>query len=78
MTDALERAQVREAQLRDDALADQARRAGLEGKTPADSAEICGICEEPIPLERRAAYPGTQLCIGCKEELERELARCTG
>ena len=59
MTDVFERAQAREAQLRDDALAEQARRAGLLGKTPADSAEICRVCDGTIPEDRRAGpIPG--------------------
>ena len=42
MTDEIDRAAKREAELLSDALRDQARRAGLAGKTVADSAHYCG------------------------------------
>lgn len=71
MTQFIDRASKREEEFLSDALAEQRRRAGLEGKTVADSAEYCEECEEPIPQKRREAYPGTQLCANCKrlEEL---------
>ena len=62
MTDDIDRAQEREAEMLSDALREQARRAGLAGKTPADSAEFCqarGCCEE-ISEKRRQAVPGVQ------------------
>lgn len=71
MTQFLDRAAERELEIRGDALAEQRRRAGLEGKTADDSAKECEQCDEPIPQARREAYPGTQLCANCKrlEEL---------
>lgn len=70
MSDECDRAQEREEELRADALADQARRAKLEGKTVADSAEHCTLCEEPIPEGRRQALPGVETCIECQRMLE--------
>jgi phage/conjugal plasmid C-4 type zinc finger TraR family protein len=73
MTDFFDRAAEREEQLRTDALAEQARRAGLEGKTISDSATECSICDSPIPEARRRALPGVQTCVECQADLEREL-----
>ena len=71
MTDLYDRATEREEQNRTDALAEQARRAGLEGKTVADSALFCQLCDDPIPAARRRALPGVQTCVECQAELER-------
>ena len=78
MSDECDRAQAREEELRADALADQARRARLEGKTVADSAEHCGEnasgalgCGEPIAQARREAQPGCQFCVACQARIEK-------
>jgi len=71
MTDLFDLATEREEENRADALALQARRAGLEGKTVADSAWVCCRCETPIPEARRRAVPGVQTCIDCQTDLER-------
>lgn len=71
MTDPIDRGCDREGELRADAIAEQRRRSGLEGKTVADSAEFCEACGEPIPYERREAYPGVQTCIECRSLIER-------
>lgn len=71
MTDPIDLAAEREAELRADALAEQARRSGLAGKTVADSATECCLCAEPIPDARRHALPGVQTCIDCQTDLER-------
>lgn len=73
MTDVFDRATEREEQHRAAALAEQERRAGLAGKTVADSAEACRVCETPIPEARREAIPGVQLCVDCQSDLERGL-----
>ena len=70
MTDDVDRGSEHEEELRSDALAVQARRAGLAGKTIDDSAFDCGVCSEPIPHDRRAALPGVQTCVDCQTELE--------
>lgn len=70
MTDPIDRASAHEDELRSDALAVQARRAGLEGKTVADSGHKCAVCDGPIPELRREAYPGVQTCMPCQTELE--------
>lgn len=75
MSDDVDRASEREQVDRDDALRDQARRAGLAGKTVADSASHCEACGDDIPQERQQAVPGCQLCVMCKERQER---RCEG
>lgn len=71
MSDDVDRAQEREAQLRQDALARQGRRAARFAGLPA--AEFCGEhltgsvgCGEPISAARRAAVPGCQLCRDCQ------------
>lgn len=64
-------ASEREEIARQDAIRDQVRRAGLAGKTVADSAHDCSVCGELIAEKRRVAVPGVQTCIDCQEELER-------
>lgn len=73
MTDVFERASEIEQALRDDALDEQAHRAGLRGKTFTDSAVLCRVCDEKIPLARRRALPGVQTCIECQQWLEAQL-----
>ena len=71
MTDPIDRGCEREDELRADAIAEQRRRAGLDGKTAADSAMNCSACKEPIPEARRQALPGVQTCIDCQSLIER-------
>ena len=73
MTDDIDRAQEREAQMLADALRDQARRSGLAGKTSADSAEYCQArgCGEEIPDARRQKVPGVQFCVACQARREK-------
>ena len=73
MTDDIDRAQEREAQMLADALRDQARRSGLAGKTSADSAEVCQArgCGEEIPDARRQKVPGVQFCVACQARREK-------
>ena len=71
MTDFFDRAQARELQLREDALRDQVRRAGLVGKTMADSATECIDCDAQIPEARREAQPGCQFCVACQARIEK-------
>ena len=70
MTDIFDRASEHEEVDRADALAAQARRAGLAGKTVADSALDCRICDDPIPEECRRFLPGVQTCVHCQADLE--------
>ena len=72
MSDDIDRAQEREQEMRQDATAEQARRAQTEA---GDSALFCAVCEEEIPDARRKAVPGVQTCIACKEELEEAFRR---
>ena len=71
MTDFFDRAQALELQLREDALRAQARRAGLAGKTMADSATGCD-CGALIPEARRKAVPGCQRCVKCQSIFEQQ------
>lgn len=67
MTDVLDRAQEREEEMRQDALAERARQAQI---VAGDSALICAECGEPIPLQRRLKLPGVQTCIECQKDAE--------
>lgn len=67
MTDVFDRAQEREEEMRQDALAEQARRTQ---PVAGDSALVCAVCEEAIPEGRRQAVPGVQTCIECQTMLE--------
>ncbi|MBI3712610.1 MAG: TraR/DksA C4-type zinc finger protein [Burkholderiales bacterium] len=72
MTDIFDRASELEEKTRERALAAQAQRAALTGKTVADSATECQDCGEDIPLKRRKAMPGCQRCITCQARKEKE------
>lgn len=74
LIDDIDRAQAREAEILSDALRDQNLRAGLAGKTAADSAEVCQArgCGEVIPEKRRRAIPGVQLCVACQGRREKK------
>lgn len=72
MTDLFERARDREEEIRQDAMRDQNRRAGLIGKTVDDSAHLCQMCGDRIPQARRETLPGVQTCIDCQREIERQ------
>ncbi len=71
MTDIFDRATAQEERDRDDALKLQAHRAGIAGKTVADSATECSDCDEPIPEQRRVAIPGCQRCVECQAQREK-------
>jgi phage/conjugal plasmid C-4 type zinc finger TraR family protein len=64
--DDVDRAQAREEELRDDALAAFHRRQ----PAPRAGAEFCVHCEETIPEARRRAVPGCQLCVACQAYFE--------
>jgi phage/conjugal plasmid C-4 type zinc finger TraR family protein len=70
--DDVDRASEREAEMLADALRDQARRAGLQGKTAADSARWCADCGERVPALRRRTVPGCQMCVACQARVERK------
>lgn len=75
MADDVDRAQAREQELRDDALAAHARRGS--DFFPEDEGEtlLCGVCGDFIPEERRKAMPGVETCVHCKAELEEATKR---
>lgn len=70
VSDPVDIAQAHEEELRQDALAAQARRTLVGG----DSALVCEDCWEPIPDARRKALPGVQTCIDCQQARERGAA----
>ena len=43
----------------------------LEEQAARPSAEECEECGDEIPLARRQAVPGCQLCVFCQEKYER-------
>ena len=75
MTDMFDRASEQEEQERSRALAEQARRSDLTGKTVADSATTCVDCGDDIPLKRRKAMPGCVRCISCAQRVEKRTRR---
>jgi phage/conjugal plasmid C-4 type zinc finger TraR family protein len=75
MTDDVDRASAREGELLAEALYQQHRRAGTDGKTFADSAQRCTECDALIPQARRWAVPGCRLCVCCQETIEKQVRR---
>ena len=73
MSDIIDRASEREAEMLADALGEQARRSFPRGKSVNDSAVECRVCGDPIPFKRRKALPGVQTCVFCQQDLERSL-----
>ena len=69
VSDDVDRAQAREQEMRQDALAEHAREAQIAAAV--DSAEFCAMCGEAIPEGRRDAVPGVQTCIDCQKDVER-------
>lgn len=76
MSDEIDRAQQREEEMRQDALAKHARRA--DGEAALESAEMCAVCGEPVPLVRRVLLPGVQTCVDCQRDLEGAIGRPGG
>ncbi len=73
MSDFADLAAEREQQIRDDALAE---RALISSKRHVyASAEVCAVCDEPIPEARRLYVPGVQTCVLCQTELEQAAKR---
>ena len=72
MSDDIDRAQMRDAQLREAALAAH-RAKHLQHNTA--SREQCLDCDEVIPLARREAIRGCLRCAFCQQVVERAEAR---
>lgn len=68
MTDVFDRAQEREAELRDDALADRARAAHAHDDPSCPT--HCCFCGDRIPAARRRALPGVRTCVECQADVE--------
>ncbi len=73
MTDDIDRANDRAAQMLAEALAAQTHRA--RSGLGATSAIDCEDCPEPIPEARRLALPGVRRCLSCAMAQEKKQAR---
>lgn len=71
MPDLLDRASEHEQEMRDDALAEQARRGSYCWPPDEGDELLCRVCEDFIPEARRDALPGVQTCIACQQDLEK-------
>lgn len=72
MTDIVDQANERAAELLHDALARRQRqRAAAAAQQPEHSALECQACGEPISPARRLAVPGVQYCVTCQQRLEK-------
>jgi phage/conjugal plasmid C-4 type zinc finger TraR family protein len=71
VSDEADRAQVREKEIRADALSEHERWSQLHASRL--SAKRCTICEEAISKARRLALPGVQTCIECQRNIEHGL-----
>jgi phage/conjugal plasmid C-4 type zinc finger TraR family protein len=82
LTDDIDRAQAREAEMLADALGERLRRAQRVRRwvrPGLPSAVFCGEevsgpwgCGDPIDEARRAAVPGCQLCVRCQAMAEKQ------
>ena len=75
MTDVFDRAQEREAELRQDAI-DRVLRSAHE--LSGESALHCESCGLEIPEKRRIAVPGVKTCVECQNDIERLGAQSKG
>lgn len=66
MGDLVDKAQERELEIREDALATHA---ALNAR-PRESRIFCAECGDRIPLARREAVPGCKRCVHCEEDFE--------
>ncbi len=71
MSDIADRASEREEELRMDSIEAWARRRAAHLAT--ESAAICRVCDEVIPLARQRALLGVQTCVACQEDIEKGL-----
>lgn len=68
IADQSDRATAREEEMREDAIA------AIRMQLPSGPGEeVCQICDEPIPADRRAALPGVSTCVACQRDLDRGL-----
>lgn len=74
MADAIDMAQLFEAQHRDKSLLLQPRSI-LIPPVLIDGALCCAECEDPIPQGRLRALPGVGLCVACQAVQEQEQAQ---
>jgi len=55
-----------------DASVDDAVKLARSRLPKGESATHCETCESEIPLARREAVPGVQLCVNCQSEADAE------
>lgn len=70
--DDIDRAQAREQELRDDALAEHSLRMARSADRHA-GAKFCDDCGDPIPEPRQRVVPGVTRCVECEGWHERGL-----
>ena len=73
-----DRAQAREDELRDDALATAVRNRTHEAARVVDGVRVCLDCEDPISTERLKANPQAVRCAGCQQWQEQQRLRARG
>ena len=61
-----------------DATIEDAVRRARSGLPRGESLAKCEECDASIPKARREAVPGVRLCVGCQEELDKELVNRSG
>ena len=71
MSDAIDMAQLFEAQHRDKSLT-LLSRTNATPPVVIDGVSCCAECEDPIPLARLKALPGVGLCVACQAVQEKE------
>jgi len=71
MADAIDMAQLFEAQHRDKSLSQQTR-TSLTPPALIDGVLCCAECEDPIPSGQLKALPGIGLCVACQAIHEQE------
>ena len=73
MSDDVDRAQEREEEMRQDALAERSR--ASQQLSAGDSAEFCEDCGDAIPEARRQAFHGCTRCVECQGFAEERARR---
>ncbi len=61
-----------------DATVEDAVKRARAGLPKGESRTHCAECDAPIPVARRKAVPGVQLCVACQSELDRESRAASG
>jgi len=75
--DAVDKAQAREDELRDEAIA-SARNRPREAPRTVGGVRLCLDCDDPINEQRLAANPQAVRCAECQEKHEHQQGRARG